>query len=416
MRIRARATLLCVAVLAVLAAVPAAALADDPTMHDTRWPGSLALPGDWDPTADLLVPDIISPGICPPIGQTATFTFSYADKGVVLGADGRFAEHGSFTIVGTEEDAAVTDYDSTFSASSPNGSVEGERHITPAEAARSGVTCEGTSDAHRGIAVNVQRLPTELRITTAAGQATTEVGWAFVGVFSFRDYGQGLYISWFRSDQDQDGWDAAEDNCPNLQNFDQADSDGDGVGDDCETGDSDGDGVFDLVDNCVDAPNPNQANADGDGLGDACDADDDDDGVLDVADNCRTVANAGQRDDDEDGAGDACDGTFSSTDGFAGGGGKLAGSVYLSIALHSRGGDLNGSGHLADGATNVKLLDLTGLRSDGNRAVGVGSATVDRGGRVPYRIVVVDATNTFDLTVGDRHWSGALSNGNLVVH
>jgi hypothetical protein len=48
--------------------------------------------------------------------------------------------------------------------------------------------------------------------------------------------------------------------------------------------DTDNDGVLDPVDNCPTVPNPNQANFDGDPLGDACDPDDDDDGVQDVGD------------------------------------------------------------------------------------------------------------------------------------
>jgi hypothetical protein len=45
--------------------------------------------------------------------------------------------------------------------------------------------------------------------------------------------------------------------------------------------DRDGDRVEDELDDCPDLPNPDQADTDADGAGDACDADDDDDGLSD---------------------------------------------------------------------------------------------------------------------------------------
>ncbi len=45
--------------------------------------------------------------------------------------------------------------------------------------------------------------------------------------------------------------------------------------------DRDGDGVLDPLDNCPDDPNPNQADFEGDGVGDACDSDTDGDGLPD---------------------------------------------------------------------------------------------------------------------------------------
>lgn len=51
-------------------------------------------------------------------------------------------------------------------------------------------------------------------------------------------------------------------------------------------GDADGDGVLDSVDSCPFIANANQADLDGDGLGDACDDDDDGDGIDDVHDDC----------------------------------------------------------------------------------------------------------------------------------
>ncbi len=74
-------------------------------------------------------------------------------------------------------------------------------------------------------------------------------------------------------DTDGDGILDSADNCPLVANADQADADGNGMGDACDFGgtDTDGDSIDDLWDNCVDDPNPSQSDTDGDGIGDACD-------------------------------------------------------------------------------------------------------------------------------------------------
>lgn len=77
-------------------------------------------------------------------------------------------------------------------------------------------------------------------------------------------------------DTDSDGIADSADNCPAIANANQANADGDSMGDACDAlTDSDGDTVADTSDNCPNAANMDQANVDGDGQGDACDATDD---------------------------------------------------------------------------------------------------------------------------------------------
>ena len=107
-------------------------------------------------------------------------------------------------------------------------------------------------------------------------------------------------------DSDGDGWPDSVDNCPQVPNVLQLDTDDDGQGNACDD-DDDNDTVGDDDDNCPRHPNPDQTDSDSDGRGDACDPDADNDTVHDVTDNCPLDFNPDQNDSDGDGLGDACD-------------------------------------------------------------------------------------------------------------
>ena len=121
------------------------------------------------------------------------------------------------------------------------------------------------------------------------------------------------------SDADQDGISDTYEETNGLNRNDPSDAlgdeDSDGLlnidefllGTGLNDPDSDTDTVLDGADNCVLDSNPDQADNEGDGLGDVCDTDDDNDGILDVDDNCQFVVNNDQADGDGDGEGNACE-------------------------------------------------------------------------------------------------------------
>lgn len=74
-----------------------------------------------------------------------------------------------------------------------------------------------------------------------------------------------------------------------------------------EATDADWDGIPDIFDNCPDVSNADQVDTDRDRLGDACDTDDDNDTIPDSNDNCPLIFNFDQANRDGDDFGDACD-------------------------------------------------------------------------------------------------------------
>ena len=125
------------------------------------------------------------------------------------------------------------------------------------------------------------------------------------------------------SDYDNDGVPEYEDNCPSTPNTNQANADGDSLGDACDLcpneavldeednlpdgcidGDYDGDGVHDTYDNC---PYEDSTGYDDEYSPDGCINDTDGDGVLDNVDVCPDVVDFDQVDSDGDGLGDACE-------------------------------------------------------------------------------------------------------------
>jgi len=123
-------------------------------------------------------------------------------------------------------------------------------------------------------------------------------------------------------DSDGDGYVDQLDKCPSI--FDnQADLDGDGIGDACET-DTDGDGISDEYDNCprdsFEWASEHDIDHDQDGCRDADrDPDDDGDNVLDLSDECPTgeINWNASFDHDNDGCHDDFEDDDDDSDGFS---------------------------------------------------------------------------------------------------
>ncbi|MCA1684002.1 MAG: thrombospondin type 3 repeat-containing protein [Actinobacteria bacterium] len=226
-------------------------------------------------------------------------------------------------------------------------------------------------------------------------------------------------------DADGDGIPDESDNCPAGANTDQADADGDGLGDACDP-DGDGDGLANTVDNCPAEANPGQQDADGDGLGDACDPDGDGDGVADTIDNCPLVPNAGQEDADGDGLGDACDSSPGSRPGKVTGGGWIAEEKHhFAFTARSLAEASTAEGELTfvDRAARLRLraTAIAAVAVAGGHATIHGTGTVNGGPTVEFTVEVVDAgepgrDDTFRVTFPGYEAGGRLNGGNIQTY
>jgi len=106
-------------------------------------------------------------------------------------------------------------------------------------------------------------------------------------------------------DTDLDWIDDNEDNCEEVFNPLQKDSDADGIWDKCS--DFDNDGILWHLDNCPKIFNPDQKDINRNSIWDVCEFDKDKDWIFDSVDNCITVKNAFQKDEDWDWIWDKCD-------------------------------------------------------------------------------------------------------------
>jgi hypothetical protein len=163
------------------------------------------------------------------------------------------------------------------------------------------------------------------------------------------------------------------DNCPSVSNPGQQDFDLDGAGNACDPcTDVDGDGAGDpplatntcAPDNCPSLANPGQQDLDGDGRGDACD-------------NCPAAANVSQADQDADGRGDACDNCLAlANPGQQDQDSDGRGDACDNCPARANPGQADGNGDGAGDACQPTLV-LTSIRQDGGTRLEVQARAVE---------------------------------------
>ena len=255
---------------------------------------------------------------------------SLLDKGLWIGRDNNDGNINAFLTGPDTSGAASTSGTVSFSLHAQDGTianiqdggvdVEATWTITnPFGGAEAVLSFDIPEILYRDYQIEWRDAPKVILAAVAAGDTQTFLRVGSMRLAGEMDAFQGLNVpalneliagfAYTKPDTDSDGVSDDVDNCPTVANGvaqdDQADSDGNGIGDACQIADQDGDGFEDSVDNCPSVWN-NQDDLDGDGMGDACDADLDGDGFDNDVDNCPNMSND-QTDTDGDGMGDACD-------------------------------------------------------------------------------------------------------------
>ncbi len=173
----------------------------------------------------------------------------------------------------------------------------------------------------------------ENSITVNEGRAIIKLPGSYTSIsFDYGELNGGVAFFYFGKvidncivDSDGDGIADEVDNCPDTANADQADADGDLVGDICDdtpNGDDDNDGVDNAVDVCPGSDDTIDTDQDGapDGCDDTPNGDDDNDGVDNAVDVC--PGSDDTIDTDQDGTPDGCDETPNGDDDNGNGNGE----------------------------------------------------------------------------------------------
>jgi len=305
------------------------------------------------------------------------------------------------------------------------------------------ITCEQNEVSHNQFLYN-QNYAVDLSMCMCEGQYNEFHHNSFVSSGTnpsqASDNGEGIDYWYFQSDQEGNYWSdyTGEDNNSDGIGDTPYDIDGSDGSQDLyplmEPEDADDDGIIDSVDNCPDVHNPSQGDSDCDFVGNMCDecTDYDGDGFGDpghpenicALDNCPEVFNPAQEDFDSDGVGDSCDYLYSTYDDVwtdciglrvsnNGNFGKEGvGGHNLDYSWYGGECDPDAEVYLFDGTPLICYIDGADTIADyalfGKNSfhmMGSGNPTVPTESEPDYDIYRTGTFTTFDFTIGlEKIW------------